>query len=107
MARRIKEFVGVSDFTSLDELIEQLVAIRDRLPADADAELRLKGDDVFGRQLSISYFREQTAEEAELDARYDGGPDEAMQRELARLQEKLGVVCFAAPGPDDDLRRAA
>ena len=107
MARRVKEFVEVRDFTSLDGLIEQLTQLRDSLPADADAELRLKGDDVFGRQLSISYFREQTAEEAELDARYASVPDEAMQRELERLQEKLGVVCFAAPAPDGDLRRAA
>ena len=59
MSRRVKEFIDISDFASLDELIEILIAIRDGLPAFAEAELRLKGDDVFGRKLSISYMREQ------------------------------------------------
>jgi len=30
----------------------------------------MKGDDIFGRLLCVSYFRPQTAEEAECDARY-------------------------------------
>ena len=30
----------------------------------------MKGDDIFGRLLSICYFRPQTPEEAECDARY-------------------------------------
>jgi hypothetical protein len=32
--------------------------------------MRLRGDDIFGRKLSISYLRDQTREEAECEARY-------------------------------------
>ena len=70
MARRVKDFVHFSNHVSLDDLIGQLTELRDRLPADSDAELVMRGDDVFGRHLAVSYFRDQTAEEAECDARY-------------------------------------
>lgn len=70
MSRRIKEFIEVKDYHSLDALIDRLVEIRDELPQGAEAEMRMRGDDVFGRRLTISYFREQTAEEAACDARY-------------------------------------
>ena len=65
MSRRVKEFIEIEDHSSLDDLIAKLIEVRDALPAESEAELRLRGDDVFGRQLSISYFRDQTAEEAE------------------------------------------
>jgi hypothetical protein len=51
----------------------------------------MRGDDVFGRQICISYFRAQTAEEAECDARYANAYKESRQRELDRLQAELGV----------------
>ena len=70
MSRRVKDFIEIKGALTLNALIEKLVEVRDQLPADADAEIRMKGDDVFGRQLSISYFRPQTAEEMECDARY-------------------------------------
>ena len=70
MSRKVKEFIEIKDYTSLDSLIEKLVEIRDTLPDDAEAAVRMKGDDIFGRLLCISYFRPQTAEEAECDARY-------------------------------------
>jgi hypothetical protein len=95
MSRRVKEFIEIEDHSSLDELIARLIAVRDGLPAVSEAELRLKGDDVFGRKLSISYFRGQTAEEAECEARYVAACKEAREKELARLQEELGVVCYA------------
>ena len=66
MKRRVKEFIEIEDHHSLDDLIAKLIEVRDALPADSEAELRLRGDDVFGRKLSISYFRAQTADEAEL-----------------------------------------
>jgi hypothetical protein len=71
MARRIKEFIEISDYSSLDELIGRLTVLREDLPADAEAEMQLRGDDIFGRKLTISYFREQTAEEAALERRYE------------------------------------
>lgn len=93
MARRVTDFIEISDYTSLDKLISILTAIRDSLPEEAEAELRLRGDDVFGRRLTISYLRELTPEEAECNARYTGGvaePDETIEA----LREKLDKVPF-------------
>ena len=95
MKRRVKEFIEIEEHSSLDDLIAKLIEVRDVLPADSESELRLRGDDVFGRKLSISYFREQTAEEAECEARYAAAYKEAREKELARLQQELGVVCYA------------
>ena len=70
MARRVRDYIEISEFTSLDRLIDYLKAIRDHLPEDAEPELRLKGDDALGRRLTISYSRALTsAAEAECDAR--------------------------------------
>ena len=68
MSRRVKEFVDVADHVSIDELIQKLSEIRDSLPDEAGAELRLRGDDVFGHRITVSYFRDQTKEEAEIEA---------------------------------------
>ena len=107
MSRRVKEYVEVADQLPIDELIHKLSEIRESLPEDADAELRLRGDDVFGRRITISYFREQTAEEADLEKRYAEATREAKEQELARLQAELGVVCYAAPGNRGKLRIVA
>ena len=93
MSRLVKDFIEIKDYGTLDELIERLTAVRDSLPADAEAEVKMKGDDIFGRQLSISFYRPQTQEEAECDARYADAYRESRQRELSRLQEELGVEC--------------
>lgn len=95
MSRRVKDFIEIKDYTSLDSLIEQLIAVRDGLPAAAAAEVKMRGDDIFGRQLSISFFREQTEAEVECDARYADAYRESRERELSRLQEELGVVTHA------------
>ena len=107
MSRRVKEFVDINEHVSLDELIEKLAEIRDALPSEADAELRLRGDEVFGRRITISYFRDQTDEEAEIEKRYAEASREAKERELNRLQQELGVVCYAAPGKRGKLRIVA
>jgi hypothetical protein len=104
MSRRVKEFIDASEFTSLDDLIEKLTAIRDSLPASAEAELRIKGDHVFGRKLSISYLREQTAEEAACDARYSDRTDASRQAEAECVEPDPGVACRLVP---DRKRRAA
>ena len=96
MSRRVKEFIDIGDFSSLDDLIEKLTEIRDRLPAFAEAELRLKGDDVFGRKLSISYMREQTDEEAGYDERYADVIRAAQEAESERLQRELGEAHLPA-----------
>jgi hypothetical protein len=107
MSRRVKEFVEISEHASLDELIERLVAVRDALPDQSEAELRLRGDEVFGHRITISYFRAQTEDEAECERRYAEQTREAKERELQRLQEELGVVCYAAPGKRGKLRIVA
>lgn len=107
MSRRVKEFVDINEHVSLDELIEKLAEIRDALPGEADAELRLRGDEIFGRRITISYFRDQTDEEAEIEKRYAEASREAKERELERLQQELGVVCYAAPGKRGKLRIVA
>lgn len=107
MSRRVKEFVDVSDHLSIDDLIAALRAIRDNLPEDADAELRLRGDEVFGHRITVTYLRPQTPEEAEIEKRYAEREREAKERELQRLQMELGVVCYAAPGRRGKLRVVA
>ncbi len=107
MSRRVKEFVDISEHVSLDELIGRLTEIRDALPEESEAELRLRGDEVFGRRITISYLREQTMEEADLEQRYAEASREAKERELERLQQELGVVCYAAPGKRGKLRIVA
>ena len=92
MGRRVKDFIEISEYTSLDQLINTLTAIRDNLPEDAEPELRMKGDDVFGRRLSISYFRELSAEEAECEARYSARDLPAPNPEIEKLRGKLDEV---------------
>ncbi len=107
MSRRIKEFVDIADHVSLDDLIARLTELRASLPDDADAELRLRGDDIFGHRITVSYMRDQTAEEAEIEARYAEAEKDAKARKLERLQAELGVVCYAAPGKRGKLRIVA
>ena len=107
MSRRVKEFVDIADHMSLDELIEKLAGVRAGLPDNAEAELRLRGDDVFGRRITITYMRDQTKEEAECEKRYAEAEKEAKAKELERLQAELGVVCYAAPGKRGKLRIVA
>jgi len=104
MSRRVKEFVDISDHKSLDDLIGQLIELRDSLPDDCQAELKLRGDEVFGHRITIAYLRDQTAEEAEIEQRYAETQRQAKQQELERLQAELGVVCYQAPGKRGKLR---
>lgn len=107
MKRRVKDFVDIADHVSIDDLIEKLAEVRDSLPNGSEAELRLRGDEVFGQRITISYFREQTEEEAEIEKRYAQAAKEAKQKELERLQAELGVVCYEAPGKRGKLRIVA
>lgn len=92
MSRRVREFFDIEDHVSLDDLIGRLVALRDSFAEDAEAELRLRGDDVFGRRITIAYFRPQTSEEAAVEERYADAAKAARLRELDRLQRELGVA---------------
>jgi hypothetical protein len=94
MGRRVKDFIEISEYTSLDQLINTLTAIRDNLPEEAETELRMKGDDVFGRRMSISYFRELTEEEAACEARYSSADLPGPNAEIDALRGKLDEVEF-------------
>jgi hypothetical protein len=107
MSRRVREFVDIADHVSLDELIERLAEVRGSIPDNAEAELRLRGDDIFGHRITICYLRDQTEQEAECERRYAEAQREAKELELERLQQELGVVCYAAPGKRGKLRIVA
>ena len=92
MPRRVKDFIDISEYTSLEDLIRYLEAIRDNLPADHQAELKIRGDDVFGRRLTISYFREQTPEEMEIESKYAGGEKDGAS--IEELRRKLDEIPF-------------
>lgn len=76
MTRMVRDYLDVEDPVSLDRMIDTLVQLRAGLPAGAeDARIRMRGDDVFGRRLTVSFLRPQTAEEIARAARYsDGAP---------------------------------
>ena len=95
MSKLVKDFIEIKDCTSLDALIESLTAVRDSLPNAQEAEVRMRGDDVFGRKLSISFRRPQTAEEADCDARYTEAYREKRQREADKLHAELGADAHA------------
>jgi len=74
MSRMIKDYVELDNHLSLDAMISRLTELRDSLSADANPELVMRGDDVFGRHLAISYLRPLTAEEAAVEGRYGSCP---------------------------------
>lgn len=90
MPRRVKDFIDISEFTSLDDLIRYLETIRDNLPEGCEAEMKIRGDEIFGRRLTITYFRDQTAEEAEIEAKYEGSDDPSIEA----LRQKLDEVPY-------------
>ena len=92
MPRRVKDFIDISEYTSLEDLIRYLETIRDNLPAEHQAELKIRGDDVFGRRLTISYSREQTPEEVELESKYAGGEEDSAN--IERLRRNLDDVPY-------------
>ena len=105
--RRVKEFIDIKNHKSLDDLIAHLNELRESLPDGCEAELKLRGDDIFGHRITIAYFRDQTEEEAELERRYAAAEKEAKERQLEQLQEELGKVCYEAPGKRGKLRIVA
>ena len=93
MPRRVKDFIDISEYTSLDDLIRYLETVRDNLPAEHQAELKIRGDEIFGRRLTITYFREQTPDEIELESKYSDG-DKAAGASIEELRHKLDEVPF-------------
>ncbi len=94
MPRRVKDFIDISEYTSLDDLIRYLETIRDNLPPEHQAEMKIRGDEIFGKRLTITYFREQTPEEVELESKYAADGEE--NASIDALRRKLDDVPYAA-----------
>ena len=94
MPRRVKDFIEISDYTSLEKLIQYLETIRESLPEQCEPELQIRGDEVFGRRLTISYFRELSAEEAALEAKYTATELPASDAAIEQLRSRLDDVPF-------------
>ena len=92
MRRLTKDFIEISDHTSLDMLIKTLTAIRETIDPAAEPEMKLRGDDVFGRRLSISYFREISGDEAAIEDRYAHAHYSADALAIAKLQAVLDRI---------------
>jgi hypothetical protein len=92
--RRVKDYIEISEYTSLDDVIRFLEIIRDSLPADCQPEVRIRGDDVFGHRLTISFLRELSTDEAALEAKYSGAPEPAPNAAIDALRAKLDQVPF-------------
>ena len=92
MPRRVKDFIDISEYTSLDDLIRYLQTIRDNLPSDHQAEMKIRGDEVFGRRLTITYFREQTSEEVDLESKYSANDEDGAT--IEDLRHKLDEVPY-------------
>ena len=94
MSRRVKDYIEISEYTSLDDVIRFLEVIRDSLPQECEPELRIRGDDVFGHRLTISFLRELSTEEASLEAKYSGDAVPEPNPLIDQLREKLDQVPF-------------
>ena len=106
MSKLVKDYVEVKDEASLDALIERLIEIRETLPQTGTPQVKMRGDDVFGRHISISFMRPQTAAEAECDARYADAYRQSRERELSSLQDEMGFCPVPERAPRQ-LRAAA
>lgn len=68
MTRLVRDYIEIGAGHSLGALVDRLSALRAELPDDS--EVLLRGDDLFGRRISVAYLRPLTAEEAACEARY-------------------------------------
>jgi hypothetical protein len=92
--RRVKDYIEISEYTSLNDVIRFLETIRDSLPAECEPELRIRGDDVFGHRLTISFLRALSTEEASLEAKYGGDAVPGPNPVIDELRAKLDQVPF-------------
>ncbi len=68
MTRLVRDYIEIGASHTLGALVERLTALRAELPDDS--EVLLRGDDLFGRRISVAYLRPLTAEEAACEARH-------------------------------------
>ena len=70
LRRRDREIIEIGECMSLGAVIERLQSLHGRLPEDSEAQVEVHGDDNFGWRITVTYSREVTVEEAELEGRY-------------------------------------
>lgn len=70
MRKLDRGIVEIGTDMALGALIDRLRLIHRSLPEDADPAVKAEGDATFGWRLKVSYFREPTSREAELQAMY-------------------------------------
>ena len=70
LRRRDREIIEIGECTSLDGVIDRLQSLQGRLSENAEPQVAVRGDDNFGWRITVTYFRDQTSEEAELERRY-------------------------------------
>ena len=70
MRKHDREIIEIGEFAALDTVIEGLLSLRGRLPEGCEPQVAIRGDDNFGWRLIVTYFRELTADESQLEARY-------------------------------------
>ena len=88
--RRIKDIFEISEYTSLDALIERLQTIRAYLDEGASPLVAMRGDDFFGQRLTITYLRELTQDEAAMEERYSAAGDRKRSSGSRRIAIRPG-----------------
>ena len=62
----VREYVEISGCDTIEAVIAGLEAVKKQMPPGcSEAQVRLRGDDVFGRHILVTYSRPET--EAELE----------------------------------------
>ena len=72
--RRDREIIEIGECMPLNTMIEGLLSLRGKLPEDCEPLVEMRGDENFGWKLIVTYSRELTADESELEARYAAIP---------------------------------
>ena len=96
MARRVKDIIEISEYISLDALIENLRMIRASLSEASSPNVAIRGDDFFGQRLTITYLRELTQEEAAMEERYSAAGCRKRSSRSARPPSVIRPGCQAA-----------
>jgi hypothetical protein len=70
--KRDREVIEIGECTPLDAVIERLQSLNCSLSEEAQPIVKVDGNEYFGWRLIVTYIREFTNEEYELEARYCG-----------------------------------
>ena len=82
----VREYVEVAGCGSLAEIIERLEAVKRAMPPDcSEPEVRLRGDDIFGRHILVTFARPETEAEIECQRRAENFASSWFKRPVGRL----------------------